>query len=226
MGQTAKCSESGCDEPINSKGKCKRHYMAAYYRDHKAEMNTAGRAYYEANREHLSAQAREYRIANKEQVESKKREWYEANKDHVRTKSQAYYEANREKVAAWNRQYQLDNRDKIREKWQAWYYEHQDEQKAKMRAKYQIEKKERAAKDREKTYGLTQEAFDALLFAQDGRCAICRSEKPGGRGGFAVDHCHTAGHVRGLLCVNCNNGLGRFKDDPVRLLAAADYLSR
>jgi hypothetical protein len=108
----------------------------------------------------------------------------------------------------------------------AWYYENREDQLVKMRAKYQAEKYDRAASARLKRFGLTQEGFDSLLVEQGGGCAICGSTKAGGRGGFAVDHCHETGRVRGLLCANCNNGLGRFKDDPVRLYAAIDYLKR
>jgi len=71
-------------------------------------------------------------------------------------------------------------------------------------------------------YGLTPEMVDELLNAQGGRCAICRDElEPGGT---AIDHCHTEGNVRGLLCRHCNTGLGLFKDDEKRLLAAVKYL--
>jgi len=72
--------------------------------------------------------------------------------------------------------------------------------------------------------GFTHEQYVALLEAQDGRCAICRTDTPGGKGGFHLDHDHATGAVRGLLCTNCNMGLGRFADDPARLRAAAEYL--
>jgi hypothetical protein len=76
-------------------------------------------------------------------------------------------------------------------------------------------------------YGVTTEDYQRMLAAQDGRCAICGTNEPKGRGKrLHVDHCHTGGQVRGLLCVNCNNGLGNFADDPARLAAAVSYLGK
>lgn len=76
--------------------------------------------------------------------------------------------------------------------------------------------------DRRHSYGLSIEEFNAMVVAQNGRCAIC-GEIPTGRG-FHVDHCHLTGKIRGLLCRGCNLALGNMKDDPVRLKRAADYL--
>lgn len=71
-------------------------------------------------------------------------------------------------------------------------------------------------------YGITQVEFEALLLAQDGRCAICRVLllKP------VVDHDHDTQIVRGLLCSNCNVALGMMRDNPDTLLRAVDYLKR
>jgi len=73
--------------------------------------------------------------------------------------------------------------------------------------------------------------FESLLRAQDGKCAICGvSEGHRSRRGtvcrLAVDHDHQTGKVRGLLCNNCNRGLGRFKDSVENLEAALRYLKR
>lgn len=79
-------------------------------------------------------------------------------------------------------------------------------------------------------YGLTEEQYQALLRAQKERCAICGTDKQFRRQEdnrrLAVDHCHTTGKIRGLLCASCNRGLGYFADNPVFLRAAAKYLDK
>lgn len=74
-------------------------------------------------------------------------------------------------------------------------------------------------------YGVSAEEVAALLGAQGGVCAICRTDTwPGRHNRPHTDHNHVTGRVRGILCTLCNNGLGNFGDDPARLRAAADYL--
>ena len=80
-------------------------------------------------------------------------------------------------------------------------------------------------------YGLTVEAYATLLASQGGVCATCKGtethvHKSGKVKDLAVDHDHATGRVRGLLCFNCNQGIGRLKDDPALLRACADYLER
>jgi len=74
-------------------------------------------------------------------------------------------------------------------------------------------------------YGITFEAYEKMLAAQGGKCAICSKDTPSARTKFfSVDHCHKTGKVRGLLCTSCNRGLGFFNDSPSALEAAAKYL--
>jgi hypothetical protein len=76
-----------------------------------------------------------------------------------------------------------------------------------------------------KRYGLTVAEYVALADSQGGICAICKRAPHGGRrGALHVDHDHKTGHVRGLLCDACNNGIGRFRDDPDLVRAALVYL--
>jgi hypothetical protein len=72
-------------------------------------------------------------------------------------------------------------------------------------------------------YGLTEEQFDAMVEAQGNRCAVCGSA-PGFHGKLHVDHCHSTGKIRGLLCTQCNIGAGMVGDDAARLRALAAYL--
>lgn len=64
-----------------------------------------------------------------------------------------------------------------------------------------------------KKYGITPEDYDRMLKEQGG-CAICGATEPGGRGkNFHVDHCHSTGRVRGLLCHHCNVGIGMLREN-------------
>jgi hypothetical protein len=82
---------------------------------------------------------------------------------------------------------------------------------------------------RMRNHGVSQEDYQSMLSVVPG-CAICGGPPSGkNRAGkpleyFSVDHDHKTGRVRGLLCQDCNVGLGRFKDDPKRLAAAIEYL--
>ena len=73
-------------------------------------------------------------------------------------------------------------------------------------------------------YGLSKEQYFKLVEDSDGFCKICgRLPTSGAR--LSVDHCHHSGKVRGLICNNCNAGLGLFKDDISILVNAIEYLN-
>jgi hypothetical protein len=67
--------------------------------------------------------------------------------------------------------------------------------------------------------------YKAIFAAQNGACAICQGRPKAGRS-LDIDHCHTSGKVRGLLCGKCNKAIGGFADNPELLRTAADYLER
>lgn len=72
-------------------------------------------------------------------------------------------------------------------------------------------------------FGLTPDEYSAKLEWQGGVCLIC--QRPPADGQFLdIDHDHRTGRPRGLLCRNCNQGLGQFREDPFLLAAAAGYL--
>lgn len=73
-------------------------------------------------------------------------------------------------------------------------------------------------------YGITVADYDRMFTEQGGKCAICRGDSC--YENLAVDHDHKTGAIRGLLCQNCNAGIGNLKDDPLVLEAAIAYLRR
>ncbi len=73
-------------------------------------------------------------------------------------------------------------------------------------------------------FGITAGDYDMMCEEQKGCCAICGKHESEFTRRHAVDHCHTTGRVRGLLCTKCNNGLGCYDDDIARLKNAIKYL--
>lgn len=74
-----------------------------------------------------------------------------------------------------------------------------------------------------KNYGITIDQYDAWNEAFGKVCHLCDQKCPTGRR-LAVDHDHKTGLIRGLLCINCNKGIGNFKDNQQLLLKAIQYL--
>lgn len=164
-----------------------------------------------------------------------------------------YYLENRERRLAQSKAYQQEHRDEKREYLAEYYknnrekYKKTPEQRAKhnaaRRAKYaasaevrarvcaevaqwQRDNPEKRLNQRLRQYGISAEDYRKILAAQGGSCAICGRIDSGNANDtrLHVDHCHATGKVRGLLCTNCNHGIGKFADSPERLNRAAAYL--
>jgi hypothetical protein len=112
-----------------------------------------------------------------------------------------------------------------------------DEQRREYKRRYQERFPERITAGYRKQllkgrYGVTLEWYEAKLAEQAGVCAICKqpetaiNPRTGLTKPLAVDHCHTTGDNRGLLCGKCNTGIGLFLDSPQLLRDAADYVEK
>ena len=79
-----------------------------------------------------------------------------------------------------------------------------------------------------RTYGLTIEDYNNLSDTQLGVCGICGNTQNEGskKKNLCVDHCHTTGQIRGLLCDSCNRAIGLLKDDIELLKNAISYLEK
>jgi hypothetical protein len=73
-------------------------------------------------------------------------------------------------------------------------------------------------------YGITLDDYNKMFADQSGCCAICNIHASSLKKPLCVDHCHTTGNIRGLLCSECNLAIGKFKDNITNLHNAIKYL--
>lgn len=79
-------------------------------------------------------------------------------------------------------------------------------------------------------YGMTSAEFEAMAVKQHGKCKVCREPPSAGRWSrkyrLHVDHDHTSGRVRGLVCYRCNMAIGFLRDSPKLARSVAKYLEK
>lgn len=109
-----------------------------------------------------------------------------------------YYQRHKKRILAQQAEYRRKNRRRVR------------------RAVMQCHYKTR--------YGIDIQQVEEMRRKQKNCCAVCGRRK--GKRHLHLDHCHQTGKIRGLLCHNCNRGLGYFGDQPALLVKAAHYLRR
>ena len=96
------------------------------------------------------------------------------------------------------------------------------DQKRRKHKRYRAQYLEASLRNSCKQYGMTVERYREMTAEQGGVCAVC--QQPSSRKRLTIDHCHKTGKVRGLLCGNCNAGLGMFRDDQHIVGRAQEYL--
>jgi murein L,D-transpeptidase YcbB/YkuD len=143
-----------------------------------------------------------WRLANKAALSAKRKQRYAEHRQREREQMAAYYEKNRPAIIARsirnNRQWTKENPKRA----------------AELKRSYANVRR----------YGITPEQYDAMLLAQNGKCAIC--EEPPRSRMLAIDHDHATASVRELLCTNCNAMLGHARDRASVLNKAIAYLAK
>lgn len=131
-----------------------------------------------------------------------------------------YYKSNPDKFKVRDN----DERNRLRRKHYKSNSEHRE--KCKLLAnKYAKENPHKRIERVIKSYGITLSQFNIILTEQNNRCKICGKEfDRNRRKSMAIDHCHTTNKVKGILCTNCNCGIGHFKDNIESLQKAILYL--
>jgi hypothetical protein len=152
---------------------------------------------------------------------AKQRRWRLLNPDKVKEKYKRDYWRRREKMLEKNRLYKQTNPDY----WRDWCKKNSE----RYRNYYLTYYKNNRLRVRARHYDLSPAAFGLMELQQRSCCAVCgkaenRRTKHGLTYALAIDHNRTTGAVRALICGDCNLGIGKFKDDPKLLRAAAEYL--
>lgn len=98
-----------------------------------------------------------------------------------------------------------------------------EKEKIRMRKAYSAYKERIRNTFIKRMYGITLEQYKEILISQKYKCKICKKKCPTGKA-LAIDHSHSTGKIRGLLCWRCNMGIGQFNDNVKLLVAAARYL--
>jgi hypothetical protein len=164
--------------------------------------------YYRKNRSKRIAQSTAYQAAHKDEKKQYLSEYYRANKHKYKPRTP-------EQRAAYNAKRRADYakdpsiREQCRKQASQWSKENPIKRKS----------------QRLREFGTDLEWYNSTLSKQGGACAICgHSDMSKPRIFPHIDHCHTTGKPRGLLCGRCNIGLGYFRDDPELLKGAIKYL--
>lgn len=149
----------------------------------------------------------------RERAREATRKWRKANPDKVRESNRKAYAKNREKKIARVIQWQKDNPERYKARMDEWRKNNRERINEKQRENYL-----------QRLYGISNEERDSILENQGG-CGVCKRHRPDSRG-WVVDHCHTTGFVRGVLCHPCNLLLGQARDRVQILRQMIDYLER
>lgn len=138
-----------------------------------------------------------------------------------------YREKHRKQRNEQAKEYNSKHKFKLNKQHRDWYDEHREQQKTYRRNHH---KEHRNLSWKRQGIDMTEERFQAMLVAQDNRCAICEcpetviDKRTNKVKSLAVDHNHTNTKVRHLLCSHCNAALGLMKEDPMLLRKASLYL--
>lgn len=137
--------------------------------------------------------------------------------------------------AEYMREWRAKNKEKNAKYQQEYTKRYRKENKEKLNAANKKWREENKEQDNfvmetarlKRKYNLAREDYETLIESQNNCCKICGlPAKNNTQGKLYVDHCHTTGKVRGLLCMKCNTALGLLNDNKELLKEMIDYLDR
>ncbi len=196
--QTKVCSACKIELPTTAFGKDK-HESDGLTSACKKCRSVSLRASYARNRQARIAQAKAARLANIEKERARYKKYDEEHKE-------------QKKEARQQRESTPEGRAKANARMREWR-----QTETGRRSNFNQDLKQRC--------GMTIEQYDEAYERQQGCCKICGSHHPQySEGRLTVDHCHSGGHFRALLCGTCNAALGMFREDENILMSAINYV--
>ena len=156
---------------------------------------------------------KDYYLIHREEILSYNRQWKLENREYVRLKAKEYRQKNKEKLADYQKSYSESHpglRKVLTKKWK---------QENPERYRYLTNSGKLKWK-----YGITTKERDEMFVKQGSKCKICGILAPRGKRPWHIDHDHSTGKVRGILCHCCNLMLGGAKDNIETLRSAISYL--
>lgn len=161
-----------------------------------------------------------YYQENKEKIKAYHKELYKNNKEKILEEQKAYRANNNDKIKEKDKNYRQKEENKIKAKEYSTVYREKNKDKIK---EHKLKSKEsQKIKRLKKVYNLSVEEYDSLIEQQGNKCKVC--EVSFEENWINIDHCHSTGKIRGLLCVCCNLALGGAKDDINILNKLINYL--
>jgi len=197
------------------------------------------REYYLTNKTSLLASSKEIYQKKKENIRKRCKKYYENNKDIINEKRKEKFKLNREKEYRNQQNWNDNNKDKLKKIKKKYKIAHKDEiQKYNKKhrnllkdyynnykKKWRHNNKDKTKNGKLKKYGLTIEKFNNLLQNQNYECGICKKKfKDSYPLQPCVDHDHKTNVVRGLLCHNCNSGIGGLHDNVEYIICALKWI--
>lgn len=238
----AECVVDGCGNPIHSKGKCNKHYREELQKS-KPECEVQGCtdkivAYglCDKHRNRLKRHGHLQQTRPENWGKQKKHSMY-GSWSYMKQMSATipmderwldfwkFVEDVGERPTDTHRLVRIDDALGFGEANFKWVEKQKDQTKAERARVWRSANPAKAKNSYLKTkYGITLEDYSMMFLEQNGCCKICGEKGLNKSGGLHVDHCHTTSAIRGLLCSNCNRGVGCFKDSQDLLLKAVAYL--
>ena len=161
---------------------------------------------------------------DKEKQKEYFKEYHIKNKD----KAKEYFIKYKDKIRLQQKEYYIKNKEKHNKASKEWYKNNPEWKKNYNKQDYEKNKLHYKELSMIRRWGITLEKYVEMLCSQKHKCLICGISLDTRIGKYGkninIDHCHKTNKIRGILCHNCNKGLGHFKDNIQFLENAINYL--